>query len=91
MNERFHIGDYVVVRKPAFVNEPPCWTPDMENCDGAVAQIRDIWKNQGEIMVGLKGCDGCSVNDWSFNMKWLSPFRTFEAADLSQFMKEGIK
>lgn len=42
MNERFHIGDYVVVRKPAFVNEPPCWTPDMENCDGAVAQIRDI-------------------------------------------------
>lgn len=91
MDVRFHIGDYVVVHKPEDVDEHPRWTRDMEDCDGAVANIRDIRESFGEIVVALEGRDSCSVNGWSFNVKWLSPLVTFEAADLSQFMKEEMR
>lgn len=90
MDNRFRVGDYVVVHKPEDIDEFPLWECEMADCEGAVAQIRNIWDHRGETAVALEGRDSCSVNGWFFNIRWLEPLKTFESANLEQLLKGGL-
>ncbi len=66
---KFQVGDRVRVRKPADVDQPPCWVEDMDKFDGTEQEISAV--RDTDCIVRLAR----DTNAWAFHFDWLEPVK----------------
>jgi hypothetical protein len=64
---KFKVGDRVRVRKPADVDQPPCWVDGMEKFDGTEQEISAVRDTDCIVRFAR------DPNAWAFHFDWLEP------------------
>ncbi len=68
---KFQVGDWVMVRKPADVEQYPQWADEMDKFDGTVQVIRQVRTSDEVVRFDV------DPMNWNFHFDWLEPIRSW--------------